>query len=137
VSGVVAVDKSSANHPSRTWDYTLGIHLIPEAYREEFSAICGAEKFGHLSLRKALYTAWRLQDRVSAHVNDVLEILTHDRKPIDLETSTRNKNRKFLATLPDDVLVKYCEKYNVSYDSFMSRGDRMGLLEAIVDEMII
>ncbi len=134
---VAEVSVNGAVDQSRTWNYDEGLYLLSDTAREQFVSEVSQEKYGHLSLKRSLYQAFKADQRAKAHLMDVQNSLTHERKAIDLETATRNKNRKFLSTLPDDVLEQYCTKYNVSMQSFLSRGDRLGLLEAIVDEMLI
>ena len=129
--------KETKESPAMTWDYTQGLHLLPSELHADYTDVVSQAKFGSKSLRLHLYRAWVLSESQKEHVASVVASLTGERAPIDLEKSTRNKNRTFLTSLSNDVLERYCTKYNVSYQSFMNQNDRQGMIEAIVDEMLV
>ncbi len=78
------------------------------------------------------------------HVQDIEQELLEacegkstNRTPRSKEEVARTKIREFLTSMDADKLERLCVKHSVSYSSFMGSNDKVGLVEALVDEMLV
>jgi len=67
---------------------------------------------------------------------DACEGRSTTRTPRSKEEVARTKIREFLGSLDGSKLQSLCEKHSVSYLSFTSSNDKVGLVEALIDEML-
>jgi len=76
----------------------------------------------------------------SEHVDDLksrlVELCTGVRTRRPNVITPRDGLRAFINSLAEDKLQLLCNEKSVSYNSFMSTNDKVGLVEAIIDEML-
>ncbi len=73
---------------------------------------------------------------IEDELRDACEGRSTARTPRSKEDIARTSLRNFLNTLEEDKLRLLCMKHSVSYDSFTNSNDKVGLVEALVDEML-
>jgi len=113
------------------------LKLLPLELAEVAEPLLIERHYGSVTLTKSLRLAINAVERAEKHRQAAVNLLTHERASVDPVSSVRNKNRKFLAMQDEETLKRYCQKYKVSYQSFMASNDKAGLIDAIIDEMII
>lgn len=132
----VSVEKAPFVPMSET-ERTQALAYLPTEVAEEAATMLCQEQYGYIGLTDTLRRMVKAYTRFQAHKDSALKAIRRERAEVDITVSTRNKNRNFLASLEDTLLQKYCEKYEVSYASFMATNDKANLIEAILDEMLL
>jgi len=94
--------------------------------------IYGWKKKARIVLR--LDSAYAHAHSIEAELRDACAGRPSVRQARSKEDIARTSLRNFINTLPEDKVRLLCMRHSVSYDSFAN--DKVGLVEALVDEML-
>jgi len=113
--------------------------LVPEELHSNLDNVFSKQIYGW---KKKARIILRL-DSAYSHAKSIEDELTQAcegrstaRLPRSKEDIARTSLRNFINTLQDDKLRLLCVRHSVSYDSFINANDKVGLVEALVDEML-
>lgn len=134
-----------------TFDFADYIHLVPVEMKGDLEDIFNEHKRGWKRLASLMYRL-RVQvprlDKISHKYETSKQTVTSIISDIESylgSMGTRNVNpatrvrsglRLLLADCSDEVLELKAEQNSVDYNSFMSHGDKEGLIEAIIDNIV-
>jgi len=122
------------------FDYSEYMDITPVQVRESLTEVFSKQVYGWKRKAKIVM---RLSN-AHTHVQDIEQELLEacegkstNRTPRSKEEVARTKIREFLTSMDTDKLERLCVKHSVSYSSFMGSNDKVGLVEALVDEMLV
>ena len=118
-------------------EMSKALAFLSDSDQEAAEAMLTKQEYGYIGVTNALRRMVNAYTKAQVHKDTALKTIRRERAEINIAISTRNKNRNFLASLDDATLQRYCQKYEVSFESFMRTGDKANLLEAILDEMLV
>jgi hypothetical protein len=113
--------------------------LVPQELYDTLAHVFKTNTYGWKRKARILLRLKRAHQHVAAIEQELSDACggrkaTPVRAKVDI---AREGIRKFLQTLEDVSLQKLCVKHLVSYNSFMEKNDKTGLMEALVDEMLL
>jgi len=123
----------------KDFSYSTYRNLAPEEVRDQLEKVFTDQVYGwkrkaRILLRLQNAHSW-VQD-VEQELIEACEGRSVTRQPRSKQEMARTSVRGFLNSLEDNKLEVLCDKHNVSFNSFMSVGDKVGLVEALLDEML-
>ncbi len=123
----------------KDFSYSAYESIVPEEVREVLAKVFADQVYGWKRKAKIIL---RLQSahmrvvEVESELIDACEGRSAARQPRSREDMARVSVRSFLEGLDESKLQRLAEKHWVSYNSFISKNDRVGLIEALVDAML-
>ncbi|SRR6266704_2208913 len=122
------------------FDYTDYMDITPVEVRESLVDTFSKQVYGWKRKAKILIRLCNAHTHVQDIEQELLEACEGkraDRTPRSKEEVARTKIREFLTSMDADKLERLCVKHSVSYHSFMGSNDKVGLVEALIDEMLV
>lgn len=120
------------------FDWHNYAQYFPEAVREKLETVFETKRYGWKKTARLLRRIEKWDSYLKELYNELADRadskLGKPRGPHVIHP--RDGLRAGLMALREDALQKLCDEFTVSYNSFMATGDKAGLVEAIMDEMI-
>ncbi len=112
------------------------VNLLPEGFNTTLQAVFTNKPYGWKKRARQVIKIHKQYKYLLRLVDELDQTLNAPRKLRKSTIDPREGLMAFLRTQTDLQITKLCVEYCVSYKSYMNAGDKLGLLEAIAEEML-
>lgn len=111
-------------------------NYFPQEHEKFLTDMLSTRAYGWKSRARVLMDIGRVSHQLEGLHADLIARCNGSRKSYTRLIEPRDGLRAFLTSLDDEKLGRVCYEQSVDYNSFMKSNDRIGLVEAIIDEML-
>ena len=129
---------SEKGHDLDGFIFTDYVEYFPEGTLPFLTKLFTEKNYGWMSRARAVLAIAEAVEHAQNLKDDLSEKCTgiRTRKVLSLDDRVRSDLRKWIEARNEDELRALASARNVSYTSFMASNDKVGLIEAIIDETL-